>query len=257
MSGTFSLPYIDPAQRPMVFPAVDCAWPSSSPAPGILAWGGDLSVERLMLAYAQGIFPWFSADDPILWWSTDPRMVVYPSQFRLKRSLRKVLRQFLRTSGCEIRLDCAFAQVIKCCSEAKRPGQGGTWILPQMQQAYLALHERGVAHSFESWVDGRLVGGLYGVSLGKMFYGESMFTHHTDASKLAFCALMAFARFFRMPLVDCQQKTQHLASLGGVTISRARFVAEMEQARQQPSPPWPVGVFPADFWAALLPDGIG
>lgn len=237
----------------MTFPPVERAWPHDSPAPGLLAWGGNLSLERLKLAYAEGIFPWFSVEDPILWWSPDPRMVLYPGQFKLSRSLRKTLRRFLHTAGCEIRINTAFRKVMTACASVERPGQDGTWIVPDIIDAYTCFHEHGYAHSFETWINGTLAGGLYGVALGGMFYGESMFAHQTDASKLALCGLIAYARFHGIKLIDCQQKTAHLASLGGGSIPRAQFVQEMKQAQQQPCAPWGSGVCDGAIWHTLLP----
>lgn len=246
------MPWIDPAARPMAFPPVEQAWSVGSPAPGLLALGGDLSVERLLLAYSEGIFPWSSQGEPLLWWSLDPRMVLYSKGFKFSRSLRKSLQRFLTTPSCEVRVDSAFSAVMTACSSVKRAGQDGTWIFPEMVQAYTQLHRAGFAHSFETWENGELVGGLYGVSLGRMFYGESMFSHQTDASKLALCGLVAFARVNDMPLIDCQQHTAHLSFLGGCTIPRAQFIQEMKLAQQQPSPGWFEGVMPGEYWSALL-----
>lgn len=244
---------IDSSARPMQFPSLTNALPPLSPAPGLLAWGGDLCEERLILAYSRGIFPWFSEGDPILWWSPDPRMVLFPQAFKLSRSLRRTLRRFLLTEGCELRIDTAFAQVIKACSSARRKGQKGTWIVPSMIDAYIRLHRFGVAHSFETWAHGQLVGGLYGVALGSMFYGESMFAFQTDASKLALCALVAYARYYQIQLIDCQQETQHLASLGAKTMPRAEFETAILQAQRKPAPPWCAGVPDNTIWSTLLP----
>jgi leucyl/phenylalanyl-tRNA--protein transferase len=189
--------------------------------PGLLAAGGDLSPERLLAAYRRGIFPWFSSGDPILWWSPDPRMVLFPREFKLSRSLRKRLR----AGDYEIRLDSAFAEVVKACANTPRAGQDGTWITAPMRVAYRRLFELGLAHSVETWVGGKLVGGLYGIALGQVFFGESMFAHATDASKIALAHLARFlvARDFRV--IDCQMNTAHLASLGGREIPRAEFAA--------------------------------
>jgi len=217
---------------------VEQAWRMDSDAPGLLAAGGDLETATLCAAYAQGIFPWFGPDQPILWWSPDPRMVLEPIRFRLHRSLRKTLRRFENTPRCEIRFDSAFDQVIEACAHSPRRGQNGTWIVPQMIQAYQTLHRAGYAHSVETWVDGQLVGGLYCVALGKAVFGESMFARTTDASKIALAALVAFCRHHGIDLIDCQQNTHHLASLGAHEIPREEFLHQITQARQQTPPDW-------------------
>lgn len=199
------------------------ALPPGSDAPGLLAAGGELTPQRLTEAYSKGVFPWYSGDQPVLWWSPDPRMVLLVDEFRLSRSLRKTLQRFVRTPGCEVRVDSAFARVIGACAGTPREGQNGTWIVPEMVDAYRAWHALGQVHSFETWVDGELAGGLYGVSLGRMFYGESMFSHRTDASKIALAALVCFCREHRVPMIDCQQRTGHLASLGGRELPRRAF----------------------------------
>lgn len=242
---------IDPYKYPMAFPPLEYAWGQDSPAPGLLARGGDLSIERLVLAYSQGIFPWFSEGEPILWWSLDPRLVLYPQEFKFSRSLKKTLKAFLSVPGCEIKVDTHFEQVIKNCALSERNGQDGTWISPQIIKAYTQLHEQGFAHSFETWVNGELVGGLYGVNLGGMFYGESMFFKQKDASKLALCGLMAFARAAGIKLIDCQQETAHLKSLGARSISRSLFADEMKQAIQKDVPFWVVGTLPNTYWKKL------
>ena len=191
---------------------------------GLLAAGNDLSLPRLLQAYRQGIFPWFSAGEPVLWWSPDPRMALFPAEFRLHRSLLKTLRG----GGYEVRLDTAFSQVINACAQTPRPGQDGTWITDDIAAAYCALHDAGWAHSVETWMDGELVGGLYGVAIGRMFYGESMFTRRRDASKIAFAHLARFLRAREFGLIDCQMNTAHLASLGAREISRAEFIARLE-----------------------------
>lgn len=192
---------------------------------GLLAAGGDLSAERLINAYRRGIFPWYEGDQPILWWSPDPRFVLYPSDIRVSRSLRKVLRR-----DCfEVRADSAFADVVQACSELRRD-QGGTWITPAMFAAYCNLHKLGVAHSVETWRDGRLVGGLYGVALGRVFFGESMFYRETDASKVALVVLCRRLVECGFELVDCQVATQHLSSLGAVAIRRKEFETRVAEA---------------------------
>lgn len=194
-----------------------------SDAPGLVAAGGGLGLRRLEQAYRQGIFPWFSPGQPVLWWSPDPRMVLPVSGFKLSRSLRKTIQRFLRTPDCEVRIDSAFDRVIAACADTPRAGQAGTWIVPQMQQAYRRWHALGHVHSVETWVGGDLVGGLYFVAMGRMVFGESMFAWRTDASKIALAALVAHARLRGVPLIDCQQNTGHLASLGAREISRAAF----------------------------------
>jgi leucyl/phenylalanyl-tRNA--protein transferase len=205
------------------FPPTTQALGPDSDAPGLLAVGGNLTVARLDDAYRHGIFPWFSAGQPVLWWSPDPRMVLPVAEFRLHRSLRKTLRAFLTGAGCEIRFDSDFERVIAECAGTPRDGQGGTWIVPALRRAYSQWHRAGAVHSVETWVDGALVGGLYGVGIGRMFFGESMFSHATDASKIALAALVAFCRGHDIELIDCQQATAHLASFGAREISRAAF----------------------------------
>lgn len=199
-------------------------------APGLLAAGGTLSRQRLEEAYRKGVFPWFSDGQPVLWWSTDPRMVLPVADFKLSRSLRKTLQRFIRTPGCEVRIDSAFERVIAACAGTPREGQAGTWIVPEIVAAYTDWHRAGRVHSFETWIDGQLVGGLYGVSIGRMFYGESMFSHRTDASKIALAGLVAFCRAHGITLIDCQQNTGHLASLGAHEVPRAAFEAHLAQA---------------------------
>ena len=190
---------------------------------GLLAAGGDLSPARLVAAYRRGIFPWFSGDQPILWWSPDPRMVLHVDEFRVQRSLAKRVR----AHTFEIRFDTAFRGVIEACAATPRPGQGGTWITPAIVDAYCELHRQGHAHSVESWQDGRLVGGLYGIQLDRMFFGESMFAHAADASKVALVALVVEVRRRGIPLIDCQQETEHLARFGARPIPRAMFAAHL------------------------------
>jgi leucyl/phenylalanyl-tRNA--protein transferase len=187
---------------------------------GLLAAGGDLSPRRLLEAYSRGIFPWFSEDEPILWWCPDPRMVLYVDEFHVSRSLARRLRR----NEYEVRVDTAFEAVMRACAEP-RPGQDGTWIQPEMIDAYVRLHELGHAHSVESWRDGELVGGLYGVWLGRVFFGESMFMRATDASKVALAHLVQQMRQRGALLIDCQMETEHLASLGARPVPRAQFVS--------------------------------
>ena len=195
----------------------------TSDIPGLVAAGGELSPRRLAEAYSKGIFPWYSEGQPILWWSPDPRMVLLPAEFKLSRSLRKTIRRFAATPGSAVRVDAATRRVIAACASVPRGGESGTWIVPEMIDAYGRWHDLGRVHSFETWVDGELAGGLYGVSLGRMFFGESMFARRTDASKIALAALVAFCRAHRIETIDCQQRTQHLASFGGREIARSEF----------------------------------
>lgn len=191
---------------------------------GLLAIGGDLSPARLLEGYRHGIFPWFAADEPILWWSPDPRTVLFPERLKIHRSLRKTLKR----QPFELRVDSDFSGVLQGCA-APRPGQDGTWITAEMQQAYLALHTMGYAHSIECWQDGRLVGGLYGVRLGRMFFGESMFSRVSDASKVALVALCQGILGFTPAVIDCQFSTAHLESLGAVPILRTDFLVLLDQ----------------------------
>ena len=189
---------------------------------GLLAAGGDLSTQRLLEAYRHGIFPWFNPGDPILWWSPDPRMVLLPSEFKLSRSLRKTLKK----RAYEIRVDTVFQTVMQNCA-APRQDQAGTWIGPQIITAYTQLHQLGVAHSIETWRDGELVGGLYGLAIGRMFYGESMFSRATDASKIALAHLVRQLERWDFGMIDCQMNTAHLASLGAHEIPRAEFIQRL------------------------------
>ncbi len=205
-------------------PPTRAALPRGSEAPGLLAAGGQPTPARLLEAYSQGIFPWYSKGQPVLWWAPDPRMVLLTDEFRLSRSLRKAVRRFAaEPDRCALRIDSACRQVITACAEAHRKGQDGTWIVPEMVEAYAAWHALGRVHSFETWVDGELAGGLYGVGLGRMFFGESMFARRADASKIAFAALVCFCREHRIQMIDCQQQTAHLASLGARELGRPEF----------------------------------
>lgn len=217
-------------------PPAERALGPDAEAPGLLAAGGGLSLRRLEEAYCQGCFPWFSAGQPVLWWSPDPRMVLPVSTFKISRSLRKTLRRFVTTPGCEIRIDSAFERVIQACAQTPREGQDGTWIVPAMQEAYAEWHRAGRAHSVETWIGGELAGGLYTVSMGRMVFGESMFAHRTDASKIALAALVAFCRHHGVGWIDCQQNTSHLASLGAHEVPRERFIEHLQSATGQPAP---------------------
>ena len=203
---------------------------------GLLAAGGELTPEWLLEAYRNGIFPWFNDGEPILWWSPDPRMVVFPDQVRITRSLRKTLRN----KRFEVRLDHDFAAVIHACAAPREPG-GGTWITPAIEAAYIRMHQLGYAHSVETWIDGELVGGLYGMALGRAFYGESMFSRCTDASKIAFVHLTRFLEQHDFRVLDCQMTTSHLTSLGGREIPRELFVKMLQTLTREGPPParWP------------------
>lgn len=203
---------------------------------GLLAASDDLTPARLLDAYRRGIFPWYSRDQPVLWWSPDPRMVLFVDEFRVARSLRKRLKQ----QRFEIRADTSFRAVIESCATAPRPGQAGTWITPAIVDAYASLHGAGNAHSVEAWRDGKLVGGLYGVAIGRMFFGESMFAHEPDASKIALVHLIAILRMRRFPLVDCQQQTAHLATFGARPIARRAFAERVAALvhSSDPDGPW-------------------
>ena len=231
-------------------PHPSSAWGEGDPAPGLLAAGGALDVEHLLAAYRQATFPWYGPGQPILWWSPDPRMVLPVAGFRLHRSLRRVLQAFAARSDAEIRVDHDFRSVITACAEKERDGQAGTWIVPEMVEAYTRLHAAGHAHSVETWVDGQLRGGLYCVAIGGAVFGESMFAHATDASKIALSALVCLCRRHGIALIDCQQNTRHLASLGAHEIPRGDFLQHVRQACRQPSPPW---AFEPVYWTELLP----
>lgn len=220
------------------FPDVSKALTEADGAAGLLAAGADLSPERLLLAYRCGIFPWFSEGQPILWWSTDPRMVLRCDDFivshSLKKTLRKVARSMQEGGPIEVRFDSNFEAVMRACAEPRRDG-AGTWISEEIVHGYCGLHQLGYAHSSELWLDGQLVGGAYGVCIGRMFYGESMFARVTDASKIALAYLVAFLKLHGVVMIDCQQQTSHLASLGAAPISRAAFSEHLRVATAQPS----------------------
>ena len=209
----------------LVFPPVDGA------EEGLVAVGGDLSPERLLLGYSKGIFPWYGVKLPILWHSPDPRMVLATSDLIVNRSLRKTIRR----GPYQLRLDTAFDQVLAGCATSPRPGQDGTWLIPDMMVAYQRLHALGFAHSFEAWDGDVLVGGLYGVSLGACFYGESMFARAPDASKIAFAASVAQLHAWGITLIDCQVHTEHLERFGAIEISRDEFLARLKTALDAPT----------------------
>ncbi len=208
------LPYI---RYELSFPCVTTATPE-----GLLAYGGDLSPSRLLLAYRNGIFPWYNHDDPILWWSPNPRLVLYLDEFILRKSLKKRIKHF------EIRYDTAFKEVMLECGTIDRHDQKGSWIIPEVIEGYSVLFDMGYAHSVEAWQEGKLVGGLYGVCIGKMFYGESMFAKVSDASKVAFAHLVERLKGEGFELIDCQIPSPHLESLGARTINRERFVEHLQ-----------------------------
>lgn len=224
-------------------PSTPLPWPDEAPVPhpslgwpaGLIAWGHDLSPQRLEEAYLKGIFPWYSDGEPVLWWSTDPRMVLAVDQFRLHDSLRKTLKRSLQSGELEIRFDHSLPDVMAACAQIERPGQSGTWIQPELTEAYLAWAAQGAVHSVEAWWQGELAGGLYGVNLGRMFYGESMFSRRTDASKWALCALVAHCRRHGIEWIDCQQQTAHLAHMGGRPLPRRDFLHRLRQLTMMPT----------------------
>jgi leucyl/phenylalanyl-tRNA--protein transferase len=211
------------------FPPVETALKDPN---GLLCAGADLSVERLLAAYRGGIFPWYSGGEPILWWSPDPRMVLFCDELKVSRSLAKSFRN----KGFEIRIDSAFSRVMKACAEPRK-GEPGTWIGREMHAAYVALHRAGHAHSFETWHGDRLVGGLYGIAIGRAFFGESMFSRSTDASKVALVALVEELRARGFPMIDCQQRTPLLASLGAREIARHLFLRRVAALVNYPEQP--------------------
>jgi len=230
------LTWLEPGQA---LPPPEQAWGPGSTAPGLLAAGTELSVTRLLQAYRQGCFPWFSPGQPVLWWSPDPRMVLQPSRFRWHRSLRQSMRKWRVTPGFELVFDRDFEQVMQQCASQPRAGQQGTWIVPAMVQAYCELHARGHAHSAEVWYQGELVAGLYFVSIGHAVFGESMFTHLRDGSKMALAMLVSVALRHGVPLIDCQQNTRHLASLGAGEIGRDQFLQILRLSQERPAIDWP------------------
>lgn len=219
--------WLDPHDRSFTFPPVEYAMTEPD---GLLAVGGDLSPERILNAYRHGIFPWFSPGQPILWWSPNPRAVLFPEKLKVSRSLRRTINHHTY----RVTFDTAFEQVIRACAETPRRGQDGTWISEEMQHAYIELHRMGYAHSAESWLGDELVGGLYGMRLGRIFFGESMFSRRTDASKVPFVLLVRKLQAEGVVLIDCQVTTEHLVSLGAEEIARRQFVELLEY------------VFPAD-----------
>jgi leucyl/phenylalanyl-tRNA--protein transferase len=223
------IPFLGPADP---FPPIEQALDNPD---GLLAAGGSLTTRRLVEAYRLGIFPWFNEGDPILWWSPDPRTILRPSKVHVSHSLRKRLRKdaFLVT------FDRAFGRVLDGCA-APRAGDTGTWLSPPMRRAYTQLHSAGYAHSVEVWMDGELAGGMYGVAIGRVFFGESMFTRRTDASKIGMVRLAAQLDRWQFPLIDCQLETGHLVSLGAEAMPRRRFAAEIARLVREPAPKWAI-----------------
>ena len=224
--------WLEPDAAEIIFPDVELALRDPE---GLLAMGGKLSVDWLLQAYRQGIFPWYGSGQPILWWAPNPRLVLFPDNLHISHSLAKTIRQ----GKFSVTVDTVFTEVITACAQA-RPAQSGTWITPEMESAYIDLHQAGHAHSVECWCDGKLVGGLYGIAIGKVFYGESMFTEATDASKVAFVALVRQLERWGFCLVDCQVHTEHLESFGAAMIPRQEFTAILGSGCAQPGHglPW-------------------
>lgn len=247
-----------PIRLPLLPPDPSAPFPPTETATrepnGLLAMGGDLSPTRLLNAYRHGIFPWYSAGEPILWWCPDPRMVFRTDAFRLSRRLCRELRH----SPWEIRTDTAFAAVIDACARSPRPGQDGTWITPEMRAAYVELHRLGHAHSVEVFDGERLVGGIYGVAIGRMFFGESMFSAATGGSKVALAGLVRILRGWGWPLLDAQVENPHLLSLGGRRLPRPGFLAEVGRLTALPGEPGPwtarMAPFPASIFTAARAD---
>ena len=214
-----------------LFPDPDAAEPD-----GLLAVGGDLSPQRLLAAYQRGIFPWYEEGQPILWWSPDPRLVLFPEEFHVSRRLRRTLRQ----GSFTVRFDTAFAEVIRNCAEIRTDVGGGTWITQEMQDAYIRMYELGYAHSVEVWQDGELVGGVYGISVGRCFFGESMFSRRSNASKVALAMLAERAAELELELIDCQMTTRHLLRLGARELPRREFLERVREGIRHPTrrEPW-------------------
>lgn len=220
--------WIKPASKDYQFPDVTLALTEPD---GLLAIGGDLSPERLLSAYQSGIFPWYSDDQPILWWSPDPRFVMLPQQIKISKSLRKTINK----QRFRISINENFEGVIQACADTRRKDQNGTWITDEMMSAYLSLHQQGIAYSVEAWNEQTLVGGLYGINIGQVFFGESMFSHQTDASKVAFASFVKHIESMDIQLIDCQVYTDHLSSLGASTIPRKEFIQLLNKLCTRPS----------------------
>jgi leucyl/phenylalanyl-tRNA---protein transferase len=205
--------------------------PALAESDGLLAVGGDLSIDRLICAYSNGIFPWYSENDPILWWSPDPRLILFPDRFRLSRSLS----QKIKKNCFNVKWDTAFNEVINLCAGGERAEQEGTWLTREMKEAYINLHQKGFAHSVEAFFEGELVGGLYGVSLGNAFFGESMFHHKTDASKVALYHLVEKAKNFKFLFIDSQIETKHMITMGAELIRRKKYLLLLDEAIRNPT----------------------
>jgi leucyl/phenylalanyl-tRNA--protein transferase len=216
--------------------------------PGLMAFSEDLNADRLIEAYRQGMFPWYSAGEPIMWWCTHPRMVLPTKNFKASLSLKKKIAQVCEDESWEIRVDHSFQKTIEACAAKPRPGQNGTWITDEIIQAYTDLHQQGFAHSIETWHNAKLIGGLYCVSFGTMIFGESMFTHETDASKLALAALCGWCNLVGIEVIDCQQETKHLASLGAAPMTRELFLDWTEQHVDLSAPQWRFGKNTLKYW---------
>lgn len=242
----YALPWI---QDHEALPPVTQTWGANSPAPGLLAAGHELTVTRLLESYSHGIFPWFSAGQPVLWWSPDPRMVLQTRNFRFHRSLQKSLKREQLNPTFALCFDRDFDQVIKRCASAPRTGQNGTWIVPEMEAAYENLHRQGYAHSAEVWLDGQLVAGLYFVALGHAVFGESMFTTIPNGSKMALACLVSVCLEHGIPMIDCQQNTRHLASLGAREMARTEFMEGITRERQQSPVDWALQSL---YWDSLM-----
>ncbi|MFC1857138.1 leucyl/phenylalanyl-tRNA--protein transferase [Thermodesulfobacteriota bacterium] len=210
----------------IIFPPPDLAGKD-----GLLAIGGDLGQQRLLLAYHQGVFPWYSEGDPILWWSPDPRLVLFPNEIKVSRSLRKTIKKGI----FRVTMDTAFERVIKACAQVRRKRNDGTWIVEEMIRAYCQLHEAGFAHSVETWYEGNLAGGLYGVSLGKVFFGESMFAYVNNASKVALVALGEYLSTWSFDMIDCQVITGHMIRFGARELPRKEFLKHLEKSMEAPT----------------------
>lgn len=239
------LPWIESQDS---LPPVESAWGPDTEAPGLLAAGADLGVDRLLEAYGQGIFPWFNPDQPVLWWSPDPRMVLKIQDFKLHRSLRKTLTRYAAHPQFELCFDRSFNQVIEACAQSPREGQKGTWIVPAMVDAYKALHQAGHAHSVETWLEGKLVAGLYFVCIGRAVFGESMFSTISDGSKMALAALVQVCQRHGVEAIDCQQNTAHLASMGAQEMTRAAFLQLTHKGKQSPGLLWQNEAIDWDHW---------
>ena len=244
------LPWIE-SHNPL--PSVENAWGTDTDAPGLLAAGADLGVDRLLEAYSKGVFPWYNPNQPVLWWSPDPRMVLQIRNFKLHRSLRKTLSRYAAQPNFELCFDRAFDEVVEACAQSPREGQNGTWIVPDMVKAYQALHRAGFAHSAETWLDGKLVAGLYFVCIGKAVFGESMFSTLSDGSKMALAALVHVCQQEGIQAIDCQQNTAHLASMGAQEMTRSAFLELSVPALTQASPDWKNAQIDWDLWRTVAP----